>query len=84
MAIKVMPDDMTGAVTIYSVTSDNGFFVWFVLKILPHMPDSRMLQTRPGSMGQRPSLLPGVALQPRSRLRETPVLPGQEEQALQI
>lgn len=60
-----MPVDTMGAVTIYSVTPlNNGFSVRFVLKILPLMLDSRMLQTQAGAVGPRLSLLPGGAMQP--------------------
>lgn len=69
--IKVMPVDTMGAVTIYSVTPlNNGFSVRFVLKILPLMLDSRMLQTQAGAVGQRLSLLPGGAMQPGPGCRE--------------
>ncbi|EPQ14486.1 Oxysterol-binding protein-related protein 10 [Myotis brandtii] len=83
--IKMMPGDMMGAVTIYSVTPpDNGFFVWFVLKILPHMLDSRMLQTQArvhGAAAEPPSRRGTAA---RVQAAGDPALPGQEEQPLQI
>lgn len=79
-----MPDDMLGAVTIYSVTPlDNGFFVWFVLKIPPHMLDSRMLQTQArvhGAAAEPPSRR-GTAAQVQAA--GDPALPSQQEQPLQ-
>ena len=56
--VKAMPIDGKGAVTIYSVAPlKNGFFVWFALKVLPHMLDSCMLQTQGrGAVAGRDSL----------------------------
>lgn len=61
----------------YIVTPpNNGFLVRFVLKILPHVLGSRMLQTQ--------ARVPGTAAEPPSQPQGTPALPGQEEQPLQI